>query len=111
MPYVKKIQLVTQTYTEGPRHQRIPEDVKPYRSVFATIESVGQKEFFQANAEGREPSGKATIWAFEYHGEKIMVLENARYSIYRTYMIPGTKKIELYFAMQLAPSTFPEVTP
>lgn len=109
MPYVKKIQLVAQAFTEGPRHERIPKDVDPPRSIFATIASVGQKEFFQANAEGFTPDGKATVWQFEYKGERIMVLEGQRYAIYRTYQIPGTNKMELYYTMQLAPSTRPEV--
>ena len=110
-PKVKKIQLVTQNFTIGAHLEKIPEDQTPARSVFATIESVSQSEFFQANADGLTPSGKATIWQFEYHGEKIMVIDGQRYAIYRTYAPLTSNKIELYFAYEVAPSTTPEVTP
>ena len=104
MPYVKKIQLIPQTFTEGPRKQRIPKDGEP-RGVFANIDSIGQSEFFQASASGFTPAGKATMWQFEYHGETVMTLEGERYAIYRTYKVPGTNKVEIYFAKQLAANT------
>lgn len=104
MPYVKKISLIPQTFTEGPRKQRIPKDGKP-RGVFANIDSIGQSEFFQASASEFTPAGKATMWQFEYHGETVMELEGERYAIYRTYKVPGTNKVEIYFAKQLAANT------
>jgi len=104
MPYVKKISLIPQTFTEGPRKQRIPKDGEP-RGVFANIDSIGQSEFFQASASGFTPAGKATMWQFEYHGETVMELEGERYAIYRTYKVPGTNKVEIYFAKQLAANT------
>ena len=101
-PRVKKIQLVTQSFVVGSRLQKVPKDT--VRNVFAKIDSVTQTEYFAASAEGFTPSGKATIWAFEYHGEKILVLDGKRYAIYRTYL-PENRKIELYYMFEAGPGT------
>ena len=52
MPYVKKIELISQTVNYGTRHQPIITDNTPTRAVFAEITSAQQSEFFQASAVG-----------------------------------------------------------
>ena len=111
MPYVKKIELISQTVNYGTRHQPIITDNTPTRAVFAEITSAQQSEFFQASAVGMAAEGKALVWAFEYHGETIMQFDGNRYAIYRTYIVPGSKKIELHFGQQVGPNTVPGVTP
>lgn len=111
MPYVRKIKLISQTVNYGSRHQPIISDDTPSRAVFAEITSAQQSEFFQASAAGMAAEGKALVWAFEYHGETILELDNVRYAIYRTYIVPGSKKIELHYGQQVGPSTVPGVTP
>lgn len=111
MPYVKKIELISQTITYGARHEPIIKDNNPARKVFAEIISAQQSEFFQANSVGLSAEGTALVWAFEYHGEKILEYDGKRYAIYRTYIVPGSKKIELHFGQQIGPNTTPGVTP
>lgn len=104
MPYVKKIKLISQSFTTGSRKEKIPADGTPHE-VFAEITSITQTEFFSAAAAGFTPDGKATIWAFEYKGERIMVLDSQRYAIYRTYQAPGNNRMELYFMHETGPAT------
>lgn len=65
-------------------------------AVFAEQKSVKQSEFFQAAAAGFKPDMVLEVYAFEYYGEELCELNGERYSIYRTYNIPGTDRTELY---------------
>lgn len=55
---------------------------------------ITQTEFFSAGQNGITPDGKYTVWASEYHGERLIEVGNERYTIYRTYPVNG--KVELY---------------
>ena len=109
MPHVKKIKLIGQTITYGNRKERIVKDSVP-REVFAEMQGVTQTEFFSASASGFTPEGKAVVWAFEYHGEQILVIDGNRYAIYRTYNSQTSNKMELYYMVETGPNTAPEVT-
>lgn len=70
-------------------------------SLLAEIGSVSQTEFFSGGRIGLQPSVKATIYEFEYNDEPIAKIHYSDtktkvYSIYRTYSVPGTDKLELY---------------
>ena len=108
MPQVKKIKLVAQTVTRGTRLERIVQETE--RSIFAEITSITQNEFYQASAAGLTAEGKAVGGAFEYKGEKILELNSQRYAIYRTYQVPGSKKMELYYSYEVGPATKPATT-
>ena len=41
-----------------------------------------------------------TIWADEYHGEMVAVLNGTRYGIYRTYQV-NTEELELYLEQKV----------
>lgn len=102
--YVRKIKLISQTVTYGQRKERIVTDGTP-REIFAEIQSVTRAEFFQAQQAGMSVDGKAIVWAFEYKGEQILVLDTQRFAIYRTYQVPGSKKMELYYMSEVGPAT------
>ena len=111
MAYVRKIKLIPQTVTYGPRHAPIYTDGKA-REVFAEIQSVKRAEFFQASTAGMTAEGTAIVWAFEYHNESVLQLDNQRYAIYRTFK-PEGNKIELYYGYEVGTNTAapaPEVT-
>lgn len=62
------------------------------RNVFAELKSIGQSEFYQAQAVGLKPELKFVIPDYlEYQGEKILKFqdfnetEEQEYSIIRTY--------------------------
>ena len=65
-------------------------------TTIAEIYSVSQTEFFSGGRLGLQPSLKAVIYDFEYSGESILKWNGKPYSIYRTFYVNGTDKLELY---------------
>ena len=65
------------------------------KEVFATVESVGQSEFFAAAQTGLKAEFKINVWIDDYDGEAWVKIQNRNYDIYRTYMRKDSK-IELY---------------
>lgn len=64
------------------------------RMVFADVLSVGMREFFEAQAAGIEPEIKFGLSDYsEYHGERIVLWNDVRYRVVRTYV--SDYKIEL----------------
>lgn len=55
------------------------------RKVFAAKESIGQNEFYQAQAAGFKPEIKLKIRSAEYRGEGEVRLAKDIYQISRTY--------------------------
>lgn len=56
------------------------------RTVFAEIRSVGYSEFYTAKSAGIEPSIVFVLTDYmEYEGEKIVLFDNVRYRVVRTY--------------------------
>lgn len=80
---------------------QVVEEERTTKSVLAEISSVSQTEFFSAGRIGLQPSLKVTMYDFEYDGEPIVKVhfsatKEKLYSVYRTYCVNGTDKIELY---------------
>lgn len=65
-------------------------------TIYGKQRSVKQTEFFQAAAVGFKPDLMIEVYAFEYNGEELCEIDGNRYTIYRTYQIPNTDRIELY---------------
>ncbi len=65
------------------------------REVFATVESVGQKEFFSAAQTGLKAEYELSLWIDDYNGEAYAKIGGRNYDIYRTFMRKDGK-IELY---------------
>lgn len=89
------IELVSIVTSTDAINQTIEEE-RTTASIFAQISSITQTEFFSAGKLGFQPSFKAVIFDFEYNNEPILKWNNKLYSIYRTYAINGTDKLELY---------------
>ncbi len=53
--------------------------------VIARIRSIGQSEFYQAQALGQKPEVKAIIWAVEYGGQRQAEIDGRVYRINRTF--------------------------
>lgn len=53
--------------------------------VFASIESVGHKEFFAAAQSGYKALYKIAVWDSEYDGQPYVRIGENKYSVYRTY--------------------------
>lgn len=65
------------------------------RSILAKWLSIGQQEFYQAQATGLKPEIKFEIADYlEYEDEKELIHDNKRYQILRTYR-KSTKQLEI----------------
>lgn len=87
------MQLITKTYTEDAIAQRIPAETA--RNVFCSIASVSASEWFEAGRSGMQAALKVTMFAPDYQGEQIAVVDGVRYGVYRTYRAKN-ETLELY---------------
>lgn len=78
------------------------------REIFAEITSIAQNEFFLASRNGLNPELKIVIYDFEWHGEKIVDIKGKRYSVYRTYKIIDSDRLELYLEQKGGTKDEPE---
>lgn len=92
---VYPVDLVMVT-TEKDELNQVVEKTRTTSTVFAEISSVSQTEFFSGGRIGLTPSLKATIYNFEYNDEPIVKYNDKLYSVYRTYSVNGSDKLELY---------------
>ncbi len=92
---VYPVDLVMVT-TEKDELNQVVEKTRTTNTVFADISSVSQTEFFSGGRIGLQPSLKATIYDFEYNDEPIVKYNGKLYSVYRTYFVNGSDRLELY---------------
>ena len=88
------IVLETPKYKADAIGQLIPDGVST-RQIFCRIQNVKRSEWAAAAHNGKRAAYCVTVWADEYQGEEVAVLNGVRYSIYRTYS-PGGDELELY---------------
>lgn len=94
------IDLITIT-TEKDSLNQVVEKTRTTASLYAELSSVSQTEFFSGGRLGLQPFLKATIYDFEYNEEPIVKVrysdsKTKLYSVYRTYSVGGSDKLELY---------------
>ena len=92
---VYPIDLIT-IVTEKDDLNQVVEKTRTTATVFSEISSVSQTEFFSGGRIGLTPSLKATIYGFEYNDEPIVKWNGKLYSVYRTYAVSDSDKLELY---------------
>lgn len=85
--------LVSTTFTADSIAQQIP--VEATRDVFCDLRSVTRAEWSAAGQLGLKPDMVASMFAPDYQGEEIAILDGVRYGIYRTY-VDRYEQIELY---------------
>lgn len=66
--------------------------------VIAKINPVGRDEFSAAGQKGYKAEFMLEVWAFEYAGQKEVMVNGERYAIYRSYGPKPNGKVELYVA-------------
>lgn len=64
------------------------------QTVFADKQSIRQNEFYQAMATGLKPELKFVIRLIDYNNQSLLLYDNKRYNIIRTYDVDG-EQIEL----------------
>lgn len=59
---------------------------KTEREIFADVKSIGQSEFYQAQAVGLKPEYKFILADYgDYQNEKVVKYDGVEYSVIRTY--------------------------
>lgn len=85
--------LIKKKYKKDEIGQMVPIESK--REVFCNLSSVSASEWFEAGRNDLNPEYRATVFAYDYEGEKIAEIDGEPYGIYRSYIRNG-EEIELY---------------
>ena len=85
---------------EKPEHRRdelgqLVKDGVTHREIFCQVKNVKRSEWAAAAHNGKRAAYCVTVWADEYQGEEVAILNGTRYGIYRTYS-PNGEEMELY---------------
>lgn len=86
--------LISNTYVKN--EYGVSRPVSTERTIFCRVGSISRQEFYEAGRNGLNPEYEFTVFSGDYEGESVCEFEGARYSIYRTYRVPGTDDMELY---------------
>lgn len=71
--------------------------IQERREVFARVMSIGQQEFYQAQANGLKPEMKFEVADYlDYADEKEIEYEGKRYTVLRTYRNGRRLEITVY---------------
>lgn len=93
--YNEVIQL--RSYTELVNDCGIPTRTTKDRTVFAQLRSIGQSEFYQAQADGLKPQLKFVLADYyDYGDEKEVVYNSKVYKVLRTYRDHNKIEITVY---------------
>ena len=89
------IQLVHRSQRADTLGDLVAED--QVREVFCYVQSVGQKEFYQAQALGLKPEIKFVLADYlDYEGETQILYDGQRYRVLRTYRAGQELEIVCY---------------
>lgn len=77
------MQLIGVTYTDDDLNQKVPTETS--RAVYCNVGSVSGEEYFEAGRNGIHAAYRVTMFAPDYNGEKIAMIGNKRFYVYRTY--------------------------
>ena len=64
------------------------------KNIYCEVDSISQSEFYSAANTELNPEYRFTVFFGDYEGEKIVIYNNNRYAIYRTYRTGDN--LELY---------------
>lgn len=93
------VTLEAPKYKQDATSQFVPDGVTT-RDIFCNIQNVKRSEWLAAAQKGLKASFCITVWADEYQGETVAILDGTRYGVYRTYR-PNTEDIELYLEQKV----------
>lgn len=90
---------------EAPKYKsdgisQLVKDSVTTRKIFCKIQNVKRYEWAAAANNGKRAAYCVTVWADEYKGEEIAILNGVRYGIYRTYS-PNGEEVELYLEQKV----------
>ena len=88
------ITLEKTNYEKDAINQMVPRGVSR-REVFCSERNLKRSEWGATGRWGLKTAGCVSVWADEYEGETVAILDGVRYDIYRTYK-PNADEVELY---------------
>lgn len=92
--YDEVIYLTTKTVEKNKVGDSITKEERKMR--FARLKSIGQSEFYQAQAQGLKPELKFVLAdVLDYEGQEEVIYNNFRYKVLRTYKADNTNEIEI----------------
>lgn len=85
---------------EKPKYRRdelgqLVKDGVTHREIFCRVQNIKRSEWAAAAHNGKRAAYCVIVWADEYQGEEVAILNGVRYGIYRTYS-PNGEDMELY---------------
>lgn len=89
------IQLIAVTQGD-PDANGVRPKAETARQIFCRATSASQAEFFGGGRNGLNPAFRFEVFDGDYQEETIVEYKGRRYAIYRTYLVPGTHRLELY---------------
>lgn len=84
--------LIKETFTQD--SYGVMRAVESTTTVFCDITSVSASEWFEGGRNGLNPDKRVKMFLYDYDDEKVVEIENVRYTVYRTYV--DRDEIELY---------------
>lgn len=90
----EQITLEAPKYREDGLAQLVQDGVTQ-RTVFCRVQDIKRSEWAAAAHNGKRAAYCVIVWADEYQGEEVAILNGVRYGIYRTYS-PNGEDMELY---------------
>lgn len=90
--------LVSITHETDSIGQKIP--VESAVDVFCSVSGISATEWFKAGEAGLRPAYRVTLFAPDYDGQEVVILDGVRYAVYRTYLAKN-EQIELYLEKQV----------
>ena len=88
------IKLISKEFKKDKYGQQIATNTA--KEIFCQVHSITRQEFFEAGRNGLNPQFEFSIFQGDYNGETVLEYNGQTFSIYRTYIVPGTDYIELY---------------
>lgn len=89
-----EITLEKQKHKQDALSQFVP-DGCARREVFCSMENVQRSDWNIAAAHGLKSIRCVRVWADEYSGEEVVIVDGIRFAVYRTYS-PNADEIELH---------------
>ena len=77
------IKLVKKDYVKD--ENGVMQASETVRTVFCDIKSASASEWFEGGRNGLNPAYTMTMFEPDYNGEDVVIYNNVRYSVYRTY--------------------------
>ena len=94
MNHIVKVSLIKEVTSKDVTGQTVT--TKSYIDIIGKQSSIYEREFYKAEQIGLRPEGVIETSAFDYNGEKLILIDSKEYSIYRTFL-KGTDRIELFY--------------